>query len=296
MHEDLSGARHRSAIVDVTDRCNLRCKHCFYFREEHESEEMDADEFLEGLRILRDRHDIQSMGWSGGEPLYRREVVLEGAKLFPVNQLYTNGTLPLPVVPGLQPFVSVDGTREIHDSVRGKGAYDKVMENVTDSPIETVIFTATFHRLNEACLEDMIEELSRITKPKVVVTIMLFAPLKEYRKLSGYKHTDVQETALDFSWEERDRFLDRLIALRKKYPNFIINPDIVLEMMKSENAHEAISRCNMPRRTLTLDLELNRKLPCVLGAQVDCSKCGCAFPYEQEARRRGLKNKVMFSE
>jgi hypothetical protein len=52
----------------------------------------------------------------------------------------------------------------------------------------------------------------------------------------------------------------------------------------------------MPRRTLTLDLRLNRKLSCVLGAQVDCSKCGCAFPYEQEARRRGLKDKVMFSE
>ncbi len=295
MYENLSGAQHRSAIVDVTDRCNLRCKHCFYYREEHESEEMEADEFLEGLRTLKDRHNILSMGWCGGEPLYRRDVVLEGAKMFPMNQLYTNGTLPLPVAPNLQPFVSLDGTREIHDSVRGKGTYDKIMENVTDTPLPTVIFTATFHRLNEACLEDMIGELSRITKPNVVVTIMLFAPLKEYRKVRAYKHTELQETDLDFSWEERDRFVDRLIALRQKYPNIILNPDTVLEMMKSENAHEATSRCNMPQRTLTLDLKLDRKLPCVLGAAVDCSKCGCPFPYEQEARRRGLKDKVMFS-
>jgi hypothetical protein len=141
----------------------------------------------------------------------------------------------------------------------------------------------------------MIGELSDFTKPRVFVTIMLFAPLKEYRKLKAYKHTEVQETALDFSWEERDRFVDRVIALREKVPNVILNPDTVLAMMKSENAHEAISRCNMPRRTLTLDLKLNRKLPCVLGAAVDCSKCGCPFPYEQEARRRGLKDKMMFS-
>ena len=106
MYYNQSGVEHRSAIVDVTDRCNLRCKHCFYFREEQESEEMDGDEFLEGLRTLRDRHNIMSMGWCGGEPLFRRELVLEGAKLFRMNQLYTNGTLPLPVVRGLQPFVS----------------------------------------------------------------------------------------------------------------------------------------------------------------------------------------------
>lgn len=59
---------------------------------------------------------------------------------------------------------------------------------------------------------------------------------------------------------------------------------------------DVTDQCNMPRRTLTLDFELNRKLPRVLGAQVDRSNCGCAFPYEQEARRRGLKSKVMFSE
>ena len=62
-------------------------------------------------------------------------------------------------------------------------------------------------------------------------------------------------------------------------------------MMKRVNASEATTRCNMPQRTLTLDLKLNRKLPCVLGSGVDCSKCGCPFPYEQEARRRGLKEK-----
>ncbi len=294
MYENLTGVEHKSAIVDVTDRCNLRCKHCFYFREDRDSEELDADEFLKGLKILQERHNIISMGWCGGEPLYRRDVVIEGAKLFKINQLFTNGTLSIPDVPGLVPFVSLDGTREIHDRVRGKGIYDRIMANVKDSPADAVIFLACFHRLNEDCVGDMLEELSRLGPPVVGLMMQIFTPLKTYKNVKGYAHTETQKERLDFSWEERDRFIDRLLSLKKRYPNFLLNSEANLEMMKSENAGEATRRCNMPKRTLTLDLKLNRKLPCVLGSDVDCSKCGCPFPYETEARRRGLKDKNFF--
>ena len=293
MYENLTGIKHRSSIVDVTDRCNLRCKHCFYFREEHDSEELDADDFLKGLRTLKERHSIRSMGWSGGEPLFRSECVVEGARLFQMNQLFTNGTLPIPHLPGLVPFISLDGTREIHDGIRGGGTYDKIMMNIKDSPAATVVFLATFHPLNEGCLEDMLGELSKIESPETAVLAMLFTPLKTYQGIKGYAHVETQKNVLDFSWEERDRFIDRLIALKKKYPAYLLNSEVNLEMMRSANAFEATSRCNMPLRTLTLDLKLNRKLPCVLGSKVDCSKCGCPFPYEQEARRRGLKDKSL---
>jgi MoaA/NifB/PqqE/SkfB family radical SAM enzyme len=291
MFEDLSGKEYHSSIVDVTDKCNLRCKHCFYFREERDSQEMDADEFLKGIEILQQRHKIISMGWCGGEPLYRTEVVKQGAKHFQMNQLFTNGTLPIPEIPGLIPFVSMDGTRELHDAVRGKGVYDKVIDNVKDSPASMVLFLATFHKLNQDCLEDMVAELSKIKN--TAIAIMTFIPLKKYKKVKGYSHTDTQIKDLDFSWDERDRFIDRVIALKSNYPAFVMNSEINLQMMKKENAIEATSRCNMPKRTLTLDLHLNRKLPCVMGGpDIDCSKCGCPFPYEQEARRRGLKDKV----
>ncbi len=291
MYENLTGVQHKSAIVDVTDRCNLRCKHCFYFREEHDSKEMNADEFLEGLKILQKRHNIISMGWSGGEPLFRTELVQKGAKLFAINQLFTNGTLPIPKIRNLITFISMDGTRPIHDEVRGKGTYDKIMENLRTTPARTVAFLATFHRFNEHCLEDMVKELSEIGRPIVGMYAMLFTPLKKYKEINGYKHTQIQKTQLDLTWEERDQFIDRLLELRRSYPKFLLNEEAILEVMRSANAPEATSRCNMPQRTLTLDLNLNRKLPCVLGSDVDCTKCGCPFPYEQEARRRGLKGK-----
>ena len=292
MYENLTGAIHKSAIVDVTDRCNLRCKHCFYFREEHDSREMESEEFLEGLKILKERHNIISMGWSGGEPTLRPEVLERGTKLFRMNQLFTNGTNPIPKFRRCIPFISMDGTREYHDKVRGKGVYDKIMKNVEETKANPIVFLSTLHRLNEHCLEDMVKEFSEMGSPVFGIHFMLFTPLKEYKEIKGYQHSVTQKNILNLSWEERDQIIDRLFELKKSYPNFLVMEEGTLEMMKSENAPTATSKCNMPERTLTLDLNLNRKLPCVLGADVDCTKCGCPFPYEQEARKRGYKAKL----
>lgn len=272
-----------SAIVDVTDRCNLRCKHCFYFREEHESQEMSAGEFLAGMRALKKKYNIMNMAWCGGEPLFRRDVLEEGCTYFPTNWLFTNGTLDIPDIENLMVFVSVDGPRHIHDDIRGKGTYDKIMSTLSRRPEgKPVVFLPTFHALNAPYLEEMIAELARV--PNTFMGVEFFTPLTAYETVGGYAHIEVQRRLLEISWEERDRLIERLLALKKTYPGFIVVRDRVLELMTSKLAPMCIKKCNMSRRTLTLDLNLNRKFPCVLGKSVDCSRCGCIFPYEQQAR------------
>lgn len=273
----------RSAIVDVTDRCNLRCKHCFYFREEHESQEMSAGDFLSGLRSLKKKYNIMNMAWCGGEPLFRPEVLEEGCTYFPMNWLFTNGTLALPDIDNLVIFVSVDGPRRIHDDIRGQGTYDKIMHTVTHRPgNKPVIFLPTFHAFNAPCLEEMVAELTKV--PNTLMGVEFFTPLTQYDDAGTYAHIEVQRRLLELSWEERDRIIERLFALKKTYPDYIFVRDRVLELMTSRLAPMCIKKCNMSQRTLTLDLNLNRKLPCVLGKNVDCSTCGCIFPYEQQAR------------
>ncbi|MBI2060346.1 MAG: radical SAM protein [Nitrospirae bacterium] len=273
----------KSAIVDLTDRCNLRCKHCFYYREQHDSEELPADELLAGLKVLRDRHHVQAMAWCGGEPLLRTDVLEQGAALFPMNWIFSNGTLPIPDVSNAMQFVSVEGPKEIHDKIRGRGTYDKIMATVANRPGEKpIVFLPTIHKLNAPFLEQTMKELSKITN--AFLGVEFFTPLKEYRPIKGYPHVEIQKKDLDLTWEERDRIIDRLFALKKSYPGFIVVRDRVLELMRSEYAPTCIEKCNMPNRCLTLDVKLNRKQPCVLGKDVDCSKCGCIFPYEQQAR------------
>ena len=107
--------------------------------------------------------------------------------------------------------------------------------------------------------------------------------------MKGYEHIAEQRDRLAFTWEERDRLLEEIARMRRKYPGRIQNSDLLLELMHSSNASYCIERCNRSQVTLTLDLQLERKLPCILGPDVDCGRCGCPFPYEREARKRGQR-------
>lgn len=77
------------AMVNITNRCTLRCKHCFIFRDGNPndaSSEMETSVMLEKLAELQKRHGIEHMLWMGGEPLLRPDVLKDGIKLFAVME------------------------------------------------------------------------------------------------------------------------------------------------------------------------------------------------------------------
>ena len=87
-----------AAMVNITNKCTLRCRHCFVFRDENPNSpkrEMDTDTMLEELKEIQKRHGIHTMLWMGGEPLLRPDVLREGVKIFPRNNITTNGTCDL---------------------------------------------------------------------------------------------------------------------------------------------------------------------------------------------------------
>jgi MoaA/NifB/PqqE/SkfB family radical SAM enzyme len=280
---------YHGAIVDLTDRCNLRCRHCFYYRNERDSRELPDAELLRGLEILRDRHGIRSMEWCGGEPLVRRELFEAGAALFPHNMLYTNGTQVIPRIGNVTVCVSLDGPPEMHDYIRGNGCFERVAHNLAGAGSQTVVILCTLNRVNAPYLEEFLQSVERLERPglSLPVFLLIFTPLKQYREVKGYEHSAEQRDRLAFTWEERDRLLEEIARMRRKYPGRIQNSDLLLELMHSSNAGYCIERCNRSQATLTLGLRLERKLPCVLGPDVDCARCGCPFPYEREARKRG---------
>lgn len=276
---------YHSAIVDVTDQCNIRCRHCYYYREEHPSEDLPAEKFLAGIKTLKERHNIIHISWSGGDPLLRPEIVIEGSPLFKRTVLNTNGTLPIPRIANQNVYISIDGPPAIHDYIRGKGVYQKVMENLKKSKLDRVVFCCTVTKRNFSHLEETIGELVRIRNSYLVFG--LFTPLKGYKKIARYPYSDEQRKDLGFSWEERDAVLDELLRLKKLFPGYILNPDKTIELMGTKYTHAITSNCNMTLRSLALDVKLERKLPCVVGTGVDCKYCGCFFPYLTEAIRLG---------
>jgi MoaA/NifB/PqqE/SkfB family radical SAM enzyme len=291
MFSEREPREYHGAIVDLTDRCNLRCRHCFYYRNERDSRELPGAQLLQGLETLRDRHDIRSMEWCGGEPLMRREVFEAGAALFRHNMLYTNGTRGIPNISNVTVCVSLDGPPELHDYVRGEGCFERIARHLADARNQMVLILCTLNTVNAPHLEEFLRSVEGMERNGLWLPVffLIFTPLKRYREVEGYQHTAEQRDRLAFTWEERDRLLEDIGRMRRKFPDRILNNELLLELMHSSNARDCIRRCNRPRVTLTLDLQLERKLPCVLGPDVDCERCGCPFPYEREARQRGQR-------
>jgi radical SAM protein with 4Fe4S-binding SPASM domain len=117
--------------LQITDRCNLQCRHCYIGESSHQDLSMEqiqrvleAFEEIQGLRLLL----------SGGEPLLHPRFweindILQNYAFRSV--LLSNGTLITKEIAKRllvhEVQISLDGMKEGHESLRGKGAFEKTV-------------------------------------------------------------------------------------------------------------------------------------------------------------------------
>ncbi|MDP6707915.1 MAG: radical SAM protein [Alphaproteobacteria bacterium] len=262
-----------TALVNVTNVCNLDCSHCFVFRASNPNrprDKMDDATMLHQLRVLRDKHGIRSMLFMGGEPMIRKKMVMQAAELFELPAIVTNGTYGIPRLPGGLVTVSLDGPEALSDSIRGEGVFQKVKAAIAErepNDETTVIVQMTITRQNEAGIEAFVEEVK--DWPINGVAFTFYVPVVE------------DDTRL--GWDdlaERDAVIDRVIAVKRKYPSVVKANVGALELMYSDRCLEytgAAGEHCMMRATLPLYMGEggNFERPfCCYGNDVDCSKCG----------------------
>jgi len=131
----------------ITDRCNLRCSHC-YQEDYSGSNELGLD----GLKEIADEIIITLTKWgkkgdiaiTGGEPLLKEEVFplinyLESSDEIASLDILSNGTLINESIVGqirdLKKIrcvqVSLDGAfTKSNDSIRGEGSFEKAVEGI----------------------------------------------------------------------------------------------------------------------------------------------------------------------
>src|SRR4030042_6025043 len=117
----------------VTNKCNLRCRHCRVT-----SRGTDDMSFEETITILDSfyREGGRTVYIEGGEPFiwhdrqHNVEDIIEYAheKGFLAAIIYTNGTMPIKTSADTV-FVSVDGLQKTHDYIRGE-TFDEIMANI----------------------------------------------------------------------------------------------------------------------------------------------------------------------
>ncbi|MBI5634759.1 MAG: radical SAM protein [Nitrospirae bacterium] len=163
--------------LHLTERCNLRCRHCY--QTDDRPEEMSLAEIValidEVSGMLDDWRQAYGIALSssftvtGGEPFLRQDFfeVLEELRKGRIDTyILSNGTLITPEiaqrlaaigVKGVQ--ISIEGPEAVHDSIRGAGSFAsslKGIRNILDSGIELTLNT-TLSELNADCFMDVID-------------------------------------------------------------------------------------------------------------------------------------------
>jgi hypothetical protein len=82
--------------------------------------------------------------WPPPFDLHGSNAVEEGMKLFPYNMVVTNGSLELPRWRNCVFNISVDGTKEPYEKIRGTGNYDEVKKNANRDDIHININNLRF--------------------------------------------------------------------------------------------------------------------------------------------------------
>jgi radical SAM protein with 4Fe4S-binding SPASM domain len=175
-------------VWNATNRCNLRCQHCYIEAEDdfyrHELTTEEAKRFIEDLA----RMQVPVLLFSGGEPLLRPDIMELGrlahrSGLRPV--LSTNGTLITADVAkeikeaGFQYVgISIDGLPATHDRFRRKeGAFEQAIKGIRACKNENIKagIRFTVNRANQADLPGILDIVEQEGIPRFCMYHLVYA-------------------------------------------------------------------------------------------------------------------------
>ena len=265
--------------ADIINVCNLHCSHCYWWKtRRNELNELSPGDWKEIIKQTFKKHHVYVVTLVGGEPMMRQDIIKVFCDEMPRRIcVVTNGTYPLVRFDKLYFYwVSLDGTEQVHDSIRGKGAYSKTKKNILDyisgpdrngKPAwKDIWITMTINSLNYTTIEDLIDEWK-----------------DTINKIGFQFHTPFADN--DPLWlpfgDTRTDIINNIQRLRTKYPDFIMNTEKQLELMKGNWGGIKTTPVNCPSwAILSLDHKGMSKQPCCIGSSDSkamkpiCEKCG----------------------
>lgn len=205
----------------LTRDCNLRCWFCGQwgrkgFFSNMSGETMSIDDWKKVVSELKKYRELSGISpkvilW-GGEPLMFAEFD-EITEHLSKNEfqlgMVTNGVLIDRHVEIIKKhikriYVSIDGPRNIHDSIRGKGVFDKVIKNLKllkDGDSEITIMTVISKPLLLE-LEGFLKGFSDLNLTEILLQEMIYLSAKEIESYRIWlEKCFEQQPAEIFSWQ-----------------------------------------------------------------------------------------------
>ena len=180
--------------VIVTDKCNLKCKHCsvnnltavIHPYKQIRSEMQHLYDM--GVRILFFCGG-ETFLWKDGEKTIR-DLVIEAKQMgFLIVNVVTNGTFPIDLPEADLILLSLDGDKERHNIIRGD-TYDTIMKNIQNATLDNICFYMAVNQINKNTIRDVCLT-ARDTKNVRAVSFNFHTPYPDTRELALSKEEKV---------------------------------------------------------------------------------------------------------
>lgn len=236
-------------ISSISNSCNLFCKGC-YARENKICGETGGKALLSPEKWSEIFKEAEALGivfnlLAGGEPLIRKDIILEASKIknmiFPI---FTNGLMIdeeylklLDRRRNLVPVISLEGSRKATDDRRGAGTYDKINDVMDKLKRFNILYgasiTVTTQNMKEVTDPEFIKMLSDkgcrliffIEYVPIAPGTQGLAPLEEdrnYMALQQEKLRKLREDMIFLSFPGDEKFMGGCLAAGRGF--FHINP------------------------------------------------------------------------
>ena len=251
-----------TVAVDITHRCNLKCVHCYWWKQDHPPE-LDDGQMITFLKGLRAR-GLRAVILYGGEPTLRPEMCRAASKIFDSTLAFTNGVNGFPELENGQWILSLDGPKDLNDMLRGEGVYDTAVENLKRTSQPPIVHM-TVSKLNQERLDDFVREMMKL--PIKGIGFSFYTPDKK-----------IDDSGLFIPLSKRNQLVKQLLDLRKRYGEKIgFTPAMARQLLTNGHFEKwnSYSACPVSQRVCCFKSDGQSKA-CTYGDNADCSRCGCA--------------------
>lgn len=218
-------------VLFITDKCNLRCKHCSVYGSAGYKQRL----FEDIVADMRYSYELGSrfIDLEGGEPTLWRESKgnEEKGEYYTINDLIdaaleigffsitvtTNAQQDFSWIHPQSIWVSMDGIGEYHDRIRGAGSFARLEENIRKSGFKHICVNMVVNALNYESLDAAMEYIkNNHAIEQISINFHTPYPGTEYLMLPA---------------EKKAKLIDKVLTYKKKgYP--IMNSRSGLKLMK----------------------------------------------------------------
>jgi len=246
-----------AAAIKITQRCNLKCKHCTW------QNKITQDlSFTEWKNVIDDLYQqgIRIIVIEGGEPTLHKNAsqIVEYIKSKNIYIVYiTNGTQDISAINPDVFWISIDGMSDTHNYLRGPGVFEKLIDTLEKNPGKKFISLTTISKTNAKDVEPLCEYFSQSN--------LLYGLMFHF----SYPYNDIKDPTLNA--EERREIAQDMLELKKKYPK-LMNSESYLRTVGEEKT------C-YPWLLVVVTADGKQQHGCMVRhiEKEDCSKCdmGC---------------------